>query len=43
MLLQTLKLPLKNIFNYNPVKNEWDEGQALTRWGACGVSDGHYL
>jgi len=39
----TEAVPENTIFKYNPVKNEWDKGQALMRWGACSVSDGHYL
>ena len=37
--------PENTIFAYNPVKNEWEivGDDALDRWGACGVTDGHHL
>ena len=33
------------IYTYHPDKNEWKvcRGGALSRWGACGVTDGHHI
>ena len=33
------------IFTYHPDKNKWEmfRDEALSRWGACGVTDGHHL
>ena len=44
-LTNTDVAPENTIFEYNPVKNKWNivGGEALNRWGACGVTDGHHL
>ena len=44
VLANTETVPENTIFNtYHPDKNEWDGGEALSRWGACGVTDGHHI
>jgi len=43
-LTNTEAVPENTIFTYNPVENKWDMlYDPLDRWGACGVTDGHYL
>jgi len=43
-LTNTEAVPENTIFTYNPVENKWDMlYHPLDRWGACGVTDGHYL
>ena len=36
-------IPENAISTYHPDKNEWDYGDALIRWGACGVTYGHHI
>ena len=45
VLTNTETAPENTIFTYHPDKNEWKiyGGGALSRWGACGVTDGHHI
>ena len=45
VLTNTETVHENTIFTYHPDKNEWEiygDG-ALSRWGACGVTDGHHI
>ena len=44
-LTNTETVPENTIFRYHPDKNTWEVcgGAALSRWGACGVTDGQCI
>ena len=45
LLTNTETVPENTIFTYHPDKNEWKiyGNETLSRWGACGVTDGHHI
>ena len=44
-LTNTETVPENTIYRYHPDKNTWElcGGDARSRWGACGVTDGQYI
>ena len=45
VLTNTETIPENTIYTYHPEKNEWKiyRDEARSRWGACGVTDGHHI